>query len=324
MTAPKIGVLLAQLGSPDAPTASALRRFLGEFLADPRVVDLSPWLWRPILHGIILRVRPKRSAALYAKVWTDEGSPIIATSIAQQRGLQERLGEDFLVELGMRYGNPRMSDALDRLMAAGCEDVVVLPMFPQYCSATTASVFDAVAAWAKPRREMPSLRFIRSFATHPAYVDAVAADVRRSGVEPSSSSPLLFSYHGIPQRYADTGDPYPLECEATTHAVVKTLGLPDGTWHVLYQSRFGREPWLQPYLDVTLEELPGQGTSSVAVITPSFVADCLETIDEVGREAKDSFEEAGGKDYVRIPCPNDSPEFLAALEAIVRESLSAA
>lgn len=294
MTAPKTGVLLAQLGSPDAPTAPALRRFLGEFLADPRVVDLSPWLWRPILHGIILRVRPKRSAALYEKVWTDGGSPIITTSIAQQRGLQARLGESIPVELGMRYGNPRMSDALDRLMAAGCEDVIVLPLFPQYCSATTASVFDAVAAWTKPRREMPGIRFIRSFATHPAYIEAVAADIRRSGVEPTASSPLLFSYHGIPQRYADTGDPYPQECEATTRAVVRALGLADGTWRVLYQSRFGREPWLQPYLDVTLEELPGEGVASVAVITPSFVADCLETIDEVGREARHSFEEAGG------------------------------
>ena len=321
MTRPPTGILLAQLGSPDAPTASALRRFLGEFLADPRVVDLSPWLWRPILHGIILRVRPKRSAALYEKVWTDEGSPLIATSFAQQRGLQERLGEGCLVELGMRYGNPRMADALDRLMSAGCEDVLVLPLFPQYCSATTASVFDAVAAWTKQGRAMPSIRFVRSFADHPAYVEAVAADIRRSGVEPSAASPLLFSYHGIPQRYADTGDPYPRECEATTRAVVLSLGLAPDAWRQVYQSRFGREPWLQPYLDVTLEHLPGEGVESVSVITPSFVADCLETIDEVGREAKESFEAAGGKAYARVACPNDSAEFLAALEAIVRENL---
>ena len=324
MIAPSTGVLLAQLGSPDAPTPSAVRRFLAEFLADPRVIDLNPILWWLILHGIILRVRPKRSAALYERVWTEAGSPILTASVAQQEGLQARLGSDVLVELGMRYGNPPLADALDRLLAAGCQDVLVLPLFPQYCSATTASVFDAVAAWARPRREMPALRFVRSFAAHPAYVAAVVADVRRAGVEPTPAAPLLFSYHGIPQRYADTGDPYPQECEATSRAVAKALGLPDDTWRILYQSRFGKEPWLQPYLDVTLEQLPiEEGITSVSTITPSFVADCLETIDEVGREARETFLEAGGKEYVRVPCPNASPEFLDALAAIVRDNLPA-
>ncbi len=315
------GVLLAQVGSPDAPTPQAVRRYLAEFLSDRRVVDLNPVLWWLIRHGIVLRLRPRRSAALYERVWTDEGSPLIVFSEAQRAGVAERLGTDVRVELGMGYGNPPLSGALDRLVEAGCTRIVVLPLFPQYCSATTASVFDGVATWAKGKRDVPGFTFVRSFADHPAWIEALAATIEDVGVKPAPEAPLLLSFHGIPERYAKTGDPYPAECEATARALAARLALPDGTWRVVYQSRFGREPWLQPYLDETLAALPKQGTRRVSVATPSFVADCLETIDEVGRESAHVFAEAGGEDYVRIPCPNDRPEMLDALAEIAREHL---
>ncbi|MHC5009339.1 MAG: ferrochelatase [Planctomycetota bacterium] len=316
---PPIGVLLVQLGTPDAPTPAALRRYLGEFLTDRRVVDVSPWLWRPLLHGVILRTRPRRSAALYRRIWTDDGSPLLHFSRRQRDGLRERLGDGFRVELGMRYGNPPAAAALDRLADAGCRRVVVLPMFPQFCSATTGSVFDAVAAWAKGRPALPSFSFVRGFADHPTYIAALAATVRDAGVAPTSEAPLLVSFHGIPQKLADRGDPYPGECEATARALAAALDLGEADWRVVYQSRFGPAAWLQPYFDETLRALPGEGVRTVAVATPSFVVDCLETIDEIGREGKLIFEEAGGDGYVRVPCPNDRSDVIDALATIVRE-----
>jgi len=315
------GVLLVQLGSPDEPTPRAVRAFLAEFLSDRRVVDLNRALWWPILHGVVLRVRPKRSAALYRRVWTEEGSPLLLHSRAQADALAARLGPGFRVALGMRYGSPRLAEAADELLAAGCERMLVLPLFPQYCSATTASVLDALAAWARRRRDVPALSFVRGFADHPAWIAALVDRVRSAGVEPGTRSPLLISFHGIPQRYAEDGDPYPRECEATARALAAALGLDEGAWRVVYQSRFGREPWLRPYLDETLRGLPAEGVRSITVITPSFVSDCLETIDEVGREAKHLFEEAGGEDYVRVPCPNASGAMLDAIEAIARDAL---
>ena len=313
-------VLLAQLGTPDAPTPRALRRYLAEFLGDRRVVDLNPVLWWLILHGIILRVRPRKSAALYRNVWTDAGSPLLVTSREHQQGVQTALGDDVLVELGMRYGEPSIASALDRIAEAGRRSVLVLPLFPQYSSATSASVFDAVATWAKGRREVPNLGFVRSFPDEEGWIRSLAAEVEESGFVPAPDAPLLISFHGIPQRYADTGDPYPEECEATARALAARLGLDDESWRIVYQSRFGREPWLQPYLDETLEALPAEGVKKVAVMTPSFVADCLETIDEVGRESRHAFLEAGGEDYTRIPCPNARPEMIESLASIVRRA----
>lgn len=315
------GVLLVALGTPDAPTTKAVRRFLRAFLSDRRVVDLPRALWWPILHGIILRFRPRRSAALYERVWTPEGSPLLLHSEAQREKLAARLGTDFAVELGMRYGRPSLDDALDRLLDRGCRRVTVLPLFPQYSCATTASVFDAVAAWARSRRDVPGIDFVRSFPDEEAWIDALAETVRATGFEASPASPLLLSYHGIPQRYADEGDPYPEECLRTSEALAARLGLEDGAWRQVYQSRFGKEPWLQPYLDETLEALPGEGVRSVAVATPSFVCDCLETIDEVGRESREAFLEAGGEAYVRVPCPNEHGRLIDALETIARGPL---
>ncbi|MFV1959058.1 MAG: ferrochelatase, partial [Planctomycetota bacterium] len=267
---------------------------------------------------IVLRVRPRRLARAYARVWTPAGSPLMLVSRAQAQGLADRLGPGFAVELGMRYGEPALAGALDRLARAGCRTLVVLPLFPQYAGATTASVFDAVAAWAGGRRDLPSYVFVRGFATHPAYVDALAATIREQGIAPRPHAPLLFSFHGLPRRHADEGDPYPHECEATARAVAEALSLEPGTWRVVYQSRFGREPWLEPRLDATLRALPSQGVREVAVLTPSFVTDCLETVDEVGRQGRRLFEEAGGRAFVRVPCLNEHPRFLAALEAVVR------
>ena len=317
------GVLLAQLGTPDAPTPKALRRFLGEFLSDRRVIDLNPVLWWLILHGIVLRVRPKKSAALYRRIWTDEGSPILVHSRHQAKGLQARLGDDFVVDLGMRYGEPSIAAALDRLEGRGCARIVVLPLFPQYSRTTTASAYDAVDAWLAKRDLSPTLLRVESFADHPAFLEALAATVHEAGPTIDDTSPLLLSFHGIPQRYADEGDPYPEECAKTASGLARKLGLADGTWRLVYQSRFGREPWLMPYLDATLEALPAEGVERVITMTPSFVADCLETIDEVGREMKHVFEQAGGVGYERIPCPNARPEMIEALAQIVLDRRAA-
>ena len=314
------GVLLVQLGSPDAPTPKAVRAFLAQFLSDPRVVDMNRALWWLIRHGIVLRIRPRRSAALYRRIWTEEGSPIIVHAKAQRAALAERLGDEYRVALGMICGSPPLSAAADELLEAGCRRVVVVPLFPQYSSTTTASVFDALAAWARSRRALPSLSFVRGFADHPDWIRALVGAIRDAGVEPTRECPLLISFHGLPERYAEEGDPYAEECEATARALVEALALPEGAWRVVYQSRFGREPWLQPYLDETLRALPREGIRSVAVTTPSFVADCLETIDEVGREAERTFREAGGETYVRVPCPNARPELIDALAAIVQDA----
>jgi protoporphyrin/coproporphyrin ferrochelatase len=315
---PPVGVLLAQLGTPDAPTTAAVRRYLAEFLSDRRVVDLSPWLWRPILHGIVLRVRPRRSAALYRNVWTAEGSPLLVHSLAQARGVAERLGAGYRVELGMRIGTPRFVDALDRLVSAGCRRVVVLPLFPQTSSATTGSVFDALGDWARARLDLPDLRFVRGFADHPAWIAAWVERVRATGVTPARETPLLVSFHGLPQERADAGDPYPAACRATAAALVRALGLADDAWRIVYQSRFGRAEWLKPYATEVLASLPREGIRRVVVLPASFVADCLETIDELGRDHRERFLAAGGTDFTLVPCPNATPLALDALAAIVR------
>jgi ferrochelatase len=315
------GVLLVQLGTPDAPTTSAVRRYLREFLSDRRVVDVSPWVWKPILHGIVLRVRPRRSAALYRRIWTDEGSPLLVHTRALAESLARRLGDEARVRFGMRYGRPALADALDRFRDEACERVVAVPLFPQYSTATTASVQDAIDRWARRRRPGFRTAVVRSFPDHPAYVEALRAGVVEAGFEATRSSPLVMSFHGIPQRYADRGDPYPQECERTAGALAAALDLEEGAWRLTYQSRFGREPWLQPYADEVLRRLPVEGIRSVGVVTPSFFADCLETIDEIGREAREAYEAAGGERFVRVPCLNASKPAVDAIEAIVRERL---
>ncbi|MCL5669434.1 MAG: ferrochelatase, partial [Gammaproteobacteria bacterium] len=288
---PATGVLISNLGTPDAPTAQALRRYLGEFLWDPRVVDMPRWLWWPILHGVILRIRPARSAHSYEKVWTERGSPLLANSQRQAAALQNALKECFkgpvVVALGMRYGTPSLKDAFDQLRAANAGRVLLLPLYPQYSSSTTASTFDAAAAILKKWKNIPELRLVKHYHDEPAYIRAVAESIRDNwrGREPGER--LLFSFHGLPQRFLEQGDPYYYECHKSARLIAGQLQLADDQWKVSFQSRFGREPWLQPYTDHTLQEWGAAGVRSVDVVCPGFSADCLETLEEIAIQNRD-------------------------------------
>lgn len=320
MTSPT-GVLFVQLGTPDSPSTKDVRVYLRDFLSDPRVVDLPAWKWKPILYGIVLRTRPRRSAKAYRNVWTDEGSPLLFHSQHLVEQVASVLGGAYAVELGMRIGNPNMTAALDRLMEAGCRRVVVIPLFPQYSSATTASVFDGLAAWAERRRHVPAFHMVRSFAVHPRFIAGVRDAVQAAGSVISDKQPLLMSFHGLPQRFVDEGDPYAGECEATAAALARALGLARDAWHLTYQSKFGREEWLGPSTEGTLERLAREGVRDVTVVSPSFFADCLETIDEIGRELREAFEEAGGRTLTRVDCLNAGE---AAVETAVELALAGA
>jgi ferrochelatase len=320
---PRIGILLVQLGSPDAPTPKAVRRFLREFLGDPRVVEVNRVLWWFILRGFILPFRPRRSAALYRRVWTPRGSPLILTTLEAAPLLETTLAGKARVEAGMRYGNPSLASAFDRLLADGIERLLVVPLFPQYSAATTASVIDAVGQVAARRRVVPALRVLPPFFDHPAYVGALQTTIRE-GLAALERKPdrLIFSFHGIPRRYVERGDPYEAHCRRTASSLAEALRLGTGEWESCFQSRFGREEWLRPYFDERIDELARSGSGHLAVACPGFVADCLETIDEIGREGKRRFVEAGGEDLTLIPCLNAHPVWIDALARIVREELA--
>ena len=328
----KIGVLVAQLGTPQAPTARALRPYLRQFLSDPRVIDLHPLRWYPILYLFVLTRRPARSAALYANIWTDEGSPLMVHSQAQTRGLQERLGAAYRVVLGMRYGEPSIACAVQSLEREGVERILVFPMYPQFSCATTGSIYDAVNRAALGRRcpwffdrkrQMPALRFVPPYADHPAYINAlkqsVATAVARLSWTPDR---YLITFHGIPQRYVHEGDPYRRHCEETAHRLATALGLADDEWVSGFQSRFGKEPWLEPYTEDVLARLGGQGVRRLVAICPGFTADCLETLDEIGREGAEQFARGGGHQFHLVPCLNDHPAWLDAMAAIARQELA--
>ena len=328
----KIGVLVAQLGTPQAPTARALRPYLRQFLSDPRVIDLHPLRWYPILYLFVLTRRPARSAALYANIWTDEGSPLMVHSQAQTRGLQERLGAEYRVVLGMRYGEPSIARAVQSLEQEGIERILVFPMFPQFSCATTGSIYDAVNRAALGRRcpwffarkrQMPALRFVPPYADHPAYINALKQSVA-AAVGHLSWTPdrYLITFHGIPQRYVDEGDPYRRHCEETAHQLATALGLADDEWVSGFQSRFGKEPWLEPYTEEVLARLGGQGVRRLVAICPGFTADCLETLDEIGREGAEQFAHGGGEQFHLAPCLNDHPAWLDAMAAIARQELA--
>ena len=328
----KIGVLVAQLGTPQAPTARALRPYLRQFLSDPRVIDLHPLRWYPILYLFVLTRRPARSAALYANIWTDEGSPLMVHSQAQTRGLQERLGSAYRVVLGMRYGEPSIARAVQSLEQEGIERILVFPMYPQFSCATTGSIYDAVNRAALGRRcpwffdrkrQMPALRFVPPYADHPAYINAlkqsVAAAVARLSWTPDR---YLITFHGIPRRYVDEGDPYRRHCEETARQLAVALGLADDEWVSGFQSRFGKEPWLEPYTEEVLARLGGQGVRRLVAICPGFTADCLETLDEIGREGAEQFSSGGGQQFHLVPCLNDHPAWLDAMATIARQELA--
>jgi ferrochelatase len=321
--APRIGVLLVNLGTPDEPTPAAVRRYLAEFLADPRVVEIPAVVWKPILHGVILRVRPAKSAAKYRAIWTKEGSPLAVHSARQRSLLLGYLGQrlkkaglpaDFCpVEIGMRYGNPTLASAIDRLLAAGCERLLVLPLYPQYAASTTGTAFDAVAAHLSRMRRVPGMRFVETFHDDPGYVRAVAQSINDYWMREGRPDRLLFSFHGVPRRTLERGDPYHCLCQKTARLVADELGLERGQWLLTFQSRFGKAEWLQPYTADTLAALGREGVGRVDVACPGFVADCLETLEEIGMEGRDTFLAAGGKAYHAIPCLNEHPAWIAAL-----------
>ncbi|HBQ0215154.1 TPA: ferrochelatase [Klebsiella pneumoniae] len=299
----KTGILLANLGTPDAPTPGAVKRYLRQFLSDKRVVDTSRLLWWPLLRGVILPIRSPRVAKLYQSVWMEEGSPLMVYSRRQQQALAARL-PDTPVALGMSYGSPSLASAVDDLLAQGVEHIVVLPLYPQYSCSTVAAVWDELARILAKKRAIPGISFIRDYAEHPDYIHALAASVRASFAVHGEPDLLLLSYHGIPQRYADQGDDYPQRCRDTTRELVSALGLPPERVMMTFQSRFGREPWLTPYTDETLKMLGEKGTKHIQVLCPGFAADCLETLEEIAVQNREIFLEAGGKQYEYIPALN--------------------
>ena len=299
----KTGILLANLGTPDAPTPGAVKRYLRQFLSDKRVVDTSRLLWWPLLRGVILPIRSPRVAKLYQSVWMEEGSPLMVYSRRQQQALAARL-PDTPVALGMSYGSPSLASAVDDLLAQGVEHIVVLPLYPQYSCSTVAAVWDELARILAKKRAIPGISFIRDYADDVDYIHALAASVRASFAVHGEPDLLLLSYHGIPQRYAQQGDTYPQRCRDTTRELVSALGLPPERVMMTFQSRFGREPWLTPYTDETLKMLGEKGTKHVQVLCPGFAADCLETLEEIAVQNREIFLEAGGKQYEYIPALN--------------------
>ena len=299
----KTGILLANLGTPDAPTPGAVKRYLRQFLSDKRVVDTSRLLWWPLLRGVILPIRSPRVAKLYQSVWMEEGSPLMVYSRRQQQALAARL-PDTPVALGMSYGSPSLASAVDDLLAQGVEHIVVLPLYPQYSCSTVAAVWDELARILAKKRAIPGISFIRDYAEHPDYIHALAASVRASFAVHGEPDLLLLSYHGIPQRYANQGDDCPQRCRDTTRELVSALGLPPERVMMTFQSRFGREPWLTPYTDETLKMLGEKGTKHIQVLCPGFAADCLETLEEIAVQNREIFLEAGGKQYEYIPALN--------------------
>ena len=305
----KTGILLANLGTPDAPTPEAVKRYLRQFLSDPRVVDTSPALWWPLLRGVILPLRAPRVAKLYQSIWMEDGSPLMVYSKAQQQALAQRL-PNTPVALGMSYGSPSLESAVDELLASGVEHIVVLPLYPQYSCSTVAAVWDELARILARKRGIPGVSFIRDYADDSSYIDALAKSARDSFAQHGEPDLLLLSYHGIPQRYADEGDDYPQRCRDTTRELVSALGLPPEKVMMTFQSRFGREPWLTPYTDETLKMLAEKGTQHIQVMCPGFSADCLETLEEIAVQNREIFLEAGGKQYEYIPALNAAPEHI--------------
>ena len=328
---PRVGVLLVNLGTPDAPTPSAVRRYLAQFLSDPRVIEIPPALWKPILYGVVLVTRPAASAKKYKAIWTKDGSPLLVHSVKQKSLLSGYLGQRLKnagfpadscpVELGMRYGNPGIGDAIDRLRAANCEKILVVPLYPQYAASTTASSFDAVAAHLRQMRRIPGLRFIETFHADIGYIKALAQNVNDHWVKHGHADHLVLSFHGLPRRTLDRGDPYHCLCHATARLLARELGLESKQWTLAFQSRFGSGEWLQPYTFDVMKELGRGGVRRVDVFCPGFVSDCLETLEEIRIEAGAKFLESGGKEFHMIPCLNEHPLWIAALADLVFRNL---
>ncbi|MCY0965976.1 ferrochelatase [Parathalassolituus penaei] len=320
---PPFGVLLVNLGTPKAPTPAAVREYLAEFLWDRRVVDAPRPLWWLILNGIILRTRPGRVAKAYQSVWRDDGSPLMHYSLAQQAALrvelQQRLGTDIPVALAMTYGEPNMEQAGAELRKAGVEKIVVLPLYPQFSGSTTGAVHDRLAKGLQRCPHLPEMHWVMKYFDHPLYIKALGNSVREYWAEHGRGDRLLMSFHGIPERYERNGDPYPRQCRQTAAALAAELGLADNQWLCSFQSRFGREEWVKPYTDKTLESWGADKIGRVDVISPAFASDCLETLEELDVENRHAYMHAGGSDYHYIPCLNDKPDHIALLATLVEE-----
>lgn len=322
--AARTGVLLVNLGTPDAPDAPALRRYLAEFLSDPRVVEIPKPLWWLILHGIILRVRPAKSAAKYASVWLPEGSPLQVWTTRQATLLRGYLGERghaLVVRHAMRYGQPSVASQLDALKAEGVTRILIVPLYPQYSGTTTASVVDAVNGWAARVRTLPELRWVMRYHDDAGYIAALKASVHRHWSAHGRPEKLVMSFHGVPERTLHLGDPYHCECLKTARLLAEALELDKDQWVATFQSRFGKAKWLEPYTEPTLVKLAQSGVKRVDVICPGFPADCLETLEEIRIEAKHAFETAGGQQFGYIPCLNDSPDWIRALSDLCERHL---
>ncbi|MGZ8252354.1 MAG: ferrochelatase [Methylophilaceae bacterium] len=323
---PKVGILLANLGTPDAPEAPALRRYLKQFLSDRRVVEIPRAIWWLILNGVILNIRPKKSAEKYAQVWTKEGSPLLAHARKQAQLLQgflsQRIASPFAVELGMSYGNPSMASAIEKLVAQQCDRILVFPLYPQYAASSTASALDAVWRVLLNTRNVPAIRTIRHYHDHPAYIEALANSVREHWMINGRPEKLVMSFHGIPRYTLDKGDPYHCECHKTGRLLAEALELSKEQYLVCFQSRFGKAEWLKPYLATTLEYLGKQRIKRIDVICPGFSSDCLETLEEIAMEGKEIFKQSGGGEFYYIPALNEREPWIHAMCDIALENLS--
>jgi len=323
-SAGKVGVLLVNLGTPDAPEKGAIRRFLGEFLSDPRVVEIPRAAWLPILNGVILNTRPGKIQDKYASVWMPEGSPLMVWSRRQTQAVRDQLrvrGMDAEIELGMRYGEPSLAGTIDELRRRGCRRILVLPLYPQYAASTTATVVDKIAAHAARLRDQPEFRFVQRFYDDPGYIDALARRVHESWQAQGRGQVLIMSFHGLPKRSVQLGDPYYAECLATGRLLARRLELTDDQYVVTFQSRFGAAEWLQPYTEPTIEQLARQGITEVDVVCPGFAADCLETLEEIAQGCEETFLHAGGRTLRYIPALNDSKPWIEALTDLVERNL---
>ncbi|TMJ16509.1 MAG: ferrochelatase [Alphaproteobacteria bacterium] len=319
MPAPKVGVLLTNLGTPNAPEPGAVKLYLREFLSDPRVVEIPQLVWQPILRGIILNTRPKKSAHAYRQVWTEEGSPLAAITARQARALQGAFGSDVIVDHAMRYGRPAISDRIDALKAQGCERILIAPLYPQYCAATTATALDAAFAHLRHLRWQPAVRTLPPYHDDAIYIGALKAVLEAELTAlPFEPQAVIASFHGMPQRTLELGDPYHCHCRKTARLLSEALRR---DLSVTFQSRFGRAKWLEPATDKVLAALPGQGITKVAIFAPGFSADCLETLEELAIRGRDTFLGAGGTDFAYLPCLNDSAPGIELLRRLIGREL---
>ena len=318
----KTGILLTNLGTPDAPTAKAVKPYLRQFLSDPRVIELPWFFWQIILRGIILQIRPKRSAKNYSKIWIKEGSPLLQIAKQQLDLIKKELQSNYpntIIKLAMRYGNPSIESVLRELQQKQVRRLLVFPLYPQYCAATTASTFDAVTNVLQKWRWIPELRFINQYFEEETYISALADSIQQFWNNNGKPQKIVFSYHGIPKKYHTKGDPYHCFCLKTTRLVKEYMNLKDTEVVTTFQSRFGRQEWLQPYTSETLRELPRKGIKRVHIISPGFSADCLETLEELEEENREYFEKAGGEDYKYIPCLNDNPLHISMMTGLIKK-----